>query len=101
MGSLAYCASEIVNTASGTPYDGPPVDIFACGVILHVMLTQKFPFVQAGGKYYKAFMADPVQCAKDKFLEVEDDALDLIAKMIAYYPKDRITVEGIRAHPWM
>jgi serine/threonine protein kinase len=50
LGSLAYCPSEIIDNNNKRPYSGPPVDIFACGVILYVMLTQKFPFSRVGGK---------------------------------------------------
>jgi serine/threonine protein kinase len=36
-------------------YDGPPVDIFAMGVILFIMCNAKFPFGKANDKYYNKF----------------------------------------------
>jgi serine/threonine protein kinase len=51
--------AEALRTKCGTPnymapelsgqdeYEGPPVDIFACGVMLFMMLTSKQPFNEA------------------------------------------------------
>jgi serine/threonine protein kinase len=50
-GTPQYMAPEI---SSGS-YDGPPVDIFALGVILFIMCNAKFPFGKAGDKYYNKY----------------------------------------------
>ena len=44
LGTLNYMAPEILY---GMPYKGRNVDIFSCGVILFVMVTNMFPFNQA------------------------------------------------------
>jgi len=40
-GTPSYMAPEIVKKQE---YDGPPVDMWALGVLLYVMLTRLFPF---------------------------------------------------------
>jgi len=46
-------------------------------------------------------MADPQAQVTTQGLEMENEALDLVVEMVAYAPGDRITMEGIRSHPWM
>jgi serine/threonine protein kinase len=41
-------------------YAGPPVDIFALGVVLFLMITGKAPFNNTGGPYHKMMFVDPV-----------------------------------------
>jgi serine/threonine protein kinase len=70
---------------------------WSCGVILYAMVTGRLPFdddniqrlllkVQAG-----QFHLPP---------ELSDDVKSLIQAMLTVDPEDRITLEGIKAHPW-
>lgn len=43
-GTKSYTAPEIFNEI---PYNGHKSDIFSCGVILHVLATGNFPFIEA------------------------------------------------------
>lgn len=40
-GTLEYCAPEILN---GQPYDGPPQDVWASGVLLYTLMYRQNPF---------------------------------------------------------
>jgi serine/threonine protein kinase len=40
-------------------YDGPPVDIFALGVILFMILTSKMPFEKSTDKDYVMLLKKP------------------------------------------
>ena len=41
IGTLSLMAPEILR---GGKYEGPPVDVWATGVVLHYMFTKKYPF---------------------------------------------------------
>ena len=42
------------------PYLGPPVDVFASGVVLFIMSFAKFPFGSAGDDCYECLHKDPL-----------------------------------------
>ena len=41
IGTLTLMAPEILR---GRNYEGPPIDVWATGVVLHFMFTKKYPF---------------------------------------------------------
>lgn len=49
-GTPNYMAPELMGEKEA--YEGPPVDIFAMGVMLFVMVFARFPFGEAGDAYY-------------------------------------------------
>jgi len=55
VGSGGKMAPEMLR---GEEYEGPPVDIFACGVMLFEMLTGEIPFNEALDSGYNLFMID-------------------------------------------
>jgi serine/threonine protein kinase len=55
VGSAGKMAPELF---SGASYEGPPVDVFACGVMLFEMLTGEIPFNESLDSGYKMFMSD-------------------------------------------
>lgn len=96
-GTLNYMAPEL---SGQDTYDGPPVDIFACGVMLFMMLTSKQPFNEANDIWHQRMVADPVKAMKQRGIEISDEALDLVAKMVAIDPKERFNVQQIAEHSW-
>eukprot|EP00824_Muranothrix_gubernata_P006905 TRINITY_DN18889_c0_g1_i1.p1 TRINITY_DN18889_c0_g1~~TRINITY_DN18889_c0_g1_i1.p1 ORF type:complete len:576 (+),score=102.61 TRINITY_DN18889_c0_g1_i1:115-1728(+) len=94
-GSPHYASPEIV---MGLPYDGMCADVWSLGVILFALLTGKLPFDD-----------DNVQKLLNKVKRglcvipnyVEADSRDLLLKMLQVDPVKRITLEGIRRHPWI
>lgn len=96
-GTLNYMAPELSGQES---YDGPPVDIFACGVMLFMMLTSKQPFNEANDIWHQRLVADPVKAMQKRGIEISDEAIELVAKMVAIDPTERYTVQQIATHSW-
>jgi serine/threonine protein kinase len=86
---------------TGFEYKGPPVDIFACGVILFLMLTATPPFEHAEDIWHLRMLANPKQQIKKRGITIDASAMDLFLQMVCLDSKQRITIEGIKAHPWM
>ncbi|CAH2079874.1 unnamed protein product [Thlaspi arvense] len=93
-GSPNYAAPEVI---SGKPYAGPEVDIWSCGVILYALLCGNLPFDD---------VVVPSLFSKIKRGEytlpdhLSYEARDLIPRMLMVDPLLRISIPGIRQHPW-
>jgi serine/threonine protein kinase len=79
LGTQGYMAPEVVNQET---YEGPPVDVFACGVMLFMMVTGKPPFSDQGDEFHKYLMKNPRDCCNRRHITISDDALDLCIKML-------------------
>lgn len=93
-GSPNYAAPEVI---SGRLYSGPEVDVWSCGVILYVMLCGRLPFdddyiPSLFMKINKGIYALPEH--------LSSGARDLLKRMLVVDPVQRITIAGIRQHPW-
>lgn len=112
-GTLNYIAPEIVKN---TGYDGQMADIWACGVILYFMLTGRRPFdddsvhklldkIIVGD--FKFPSTAGLTLGKQSSIEdvprtnFNDDAKDLIKRILNPNPRKRFTIEQIMMHPWM
>ncbi len=86
-GSPNYAAPELFLSK---PYLGPPVDVWAMGVILFGMLTGEFPF-------------DEIQATLDADYEWAEEpnplVKDLIAKTFVLQPESRISTADMKVHP--
>jgi serine/threonine protein kinase len=99
-GTVAYMAPEVAGKAK--TYKGPPADIFSCGVLLFMMHTAVEPFYQSNDKWHKQIMNNPNKALGNRGIDLSDsDGIDLILKMIEINPEKRITMEEIKAHPWL
>ena len=106
IGTPGYMAPEILDK---TPYQGQVVDLFACGVILFIMLTQHPPFAMANSDdmYYKLLATQ----RSDLFWKAHsqrkvagfftDEFKDLITCMLQLHPHQRLCMADIIGHPWM
>ncbi|EPZ32745.1 Protein kinase, catalytic domain-containing protein [Rozella allomycis CSF55] len=94
-GSPYYAAPEMIK---GVSYTGPEVDIWSLGVILYAMLTGTLPF---DGKDLSQ-LYERIQSGKFKQpQENSAEARDLLQKMLNVNPFQRITMQGIKNHPWI
>jgi len=99
-GSMYYIAPEII--LGDEEYSSIKSDIWSMGVILYAMLTGHLPF---GGKNDKEISLRILE-HKPHYPEyisliAGTGAVDLLRKMLNRLPNERITLAGIRAHPWL
>lgn len=93
-GSPSYAAPEILK---GFPYDGFKSDIWCCGIILYGMLCGYLPF---DGDNNQEIFRQIVQCDPEYPPFLENDSIDLIARILIPEPKERITINEIKEHPF-
>ena len=100
-GSPSYAAPEILK---GYPYDGFKTDIWCCGIILYAMgiilyamLCGYLPF---DGDNNQEIFQSIVECNPDFPDFLEDDSINLLLWILTSDPKDRITIEEIKCHPF-
>ena len=101
MGKQKYIAPEVL-AASGA-YDGYRADIWACGILLFVLLSCKFPVGQASPlcpfyrKVEEGYLRE--MCTHWK-LGLSPQCADLLYRMLQADPNNRPTIQQIRSHPW-
>ena len=105
LGTAGYKAPEIY---AGVPYNGQEVDLFAAGVILFIMLNHNPPFTEADPRnpYYKRLYQNPQAFWKAAAAAKPEgyfstDFQDIINKMLALDPQNRLNMQQIFEHPWM
>ncbi len=108
LGTVSYMAPEI---HLGKDYVGAKVDIFACGIILFTILSQRPPFRSAkpNDHHYNLLASQEFSTFWELHAEVESDGQDrfsadfkdLFQSMMALSPSKRPTIKQILAHPWM
>jgi serine/threonine protein kinase len=93
-GSPNYAAPEVI---SGKLYAGPEVDIWSCGVIVYALLCGTLPFDDESIPYLFRKIKGGIYILPSY---LSDSSKDLISKMLVTDPLKRITIQGIRNHPW-
>lgn len=95
-GTPSYMWPEIVEKRE---YNGPPVDIWALGVLMYVMLCGKFPFRGINERdLYKKISSGRYYWPSD--VHASDNALNLVKLMLWTHPKKRSTIQQVIDHPW-
>eukprot|EP00040_Diaphanoeca_grandis_P014205 m.71909 g.71909 ORF g.71909 m.71909 type:complete len:449 (-) comp24405_c0_seq2:929-2275(-) len=93
-GSPNYAAPEVI---SGMLYAGPEVDVWSCGVILYVLLVGKLPFDDD----YVPYLFKKIKGGIFSIpAHISKGAKDIMTQMLRVDPLQRITIQGIREHPW-
>lgn len=102
-GTRAYMAPELFERK---PYDGVKADLFSSAIIGFILVTGRPPFMRAermnthyqhiANKNWRQFWK----------LHEEGEKLsmsfkDLMESMMAYYPKERLSISEILQHPWL
>lgn len=101
-GKWIYMSPEIYKNQE--PFDGYTVDMWAAGVVLFLMLTGFPPWERAcqTDERFKYMTAGYlVQMLTEWDLGLSSDAMDLLQRMLFLDPKDRLSLDQVRAHPWM
>ena len=100
-------------TAEGTPLYlapetiladpiGPAVDIWACGVILFLLLEGYPPFWHSDDRKLMLLIVEGCYSLPARYWDrVSDDAKDLVKRMLVVYPHKRVTAFKALNHPWI
>jgi len=104
-GKVRYMAPETFANRVGNRHsvDGPSCDLWAAGVILFILLTGKFPYLQPDPNDIGFCFATKNLTALLKTWEIEisDSATDLLQNMFQIYPHLRYSLEQVMEHPWV
>ncbi|KAL4452724.1 hypothetical protein ABPG75_008386 [Micractinium tetrahymenae] len=108
VGTPAYLAPEVISNRMGQVYDGKKADVWSCGVLLYVMLLDRYPFRRPGDNAYGPnqklnLMLQRILVADYAFPEnkaLSPGARDLISRILVPDPEQRLSLQHILAHPW-
>ncbi|KAI9100479.1 calmodulin dependent protein kinase [Phlyctochytrium arcticum] len=107
---------NFLQTACGTPHyvapeilsrkgHGKPVDMWAIGVIIYVLLCGYTPFwggeENSNTTLFRAILAADFAFDEEYWGEISSDAKDLIRKLLTVEPAARITAAEALSHPWL
>ena len=93
-GSPAYAAPELIQ---GQPYS-KSVDVWSIGVILFAMVAGYLPFDDDN---LSVQITKILKCEPFYPVNASQPLLDLLQRILVKDPKERITIEGIKKHPWI
>ncbi|XP_053547946.1 calcium/calmodulin-dependent protein kinase type II subunit gamma isoform X2 [Bombina bombina] len=97
-GTPGYLSPEVLRK---DPY-GKPVDIWACGVILYILLVGYPPFWDEDQhKLYQQIKAGAYDFPSPEWDTVTPEAKNLINQMLTINPARRITADQALKHPWV
>mmetsp|Transcript_9712 Transcript_9712/g.18147 ORF Transcript_9712/g.18147 Transcript_9712/m.18147 type:complete len:425 (-) Transcript_9712:282-1556(-) len=113
IGTPEYMGPELISSRSG--YDGKKVDVWAAGVLLYVMLVGMFPFETSDDNFnntaglYDIWLQQIKTNWRDAAgtsgnggvsTRLSHELKELLDKMFEVKQDARISVEGIKNHPW-
>ena len=97
-GTIGYMSPELILMN----YPSKAADIFAAGIILYILLCGRPPFP---GESDRLVLENTAKCkfnqANSRWKAISAEGKDLINKMLAQNPLERISCEGILEHPWI
>ncbi|XP_056298927.1 calcium/calmodulin-dependent protein kinase type II delta 1 chain isoform X10 [Pseudoliparis swirei] len=97
-GTPGYLSPEVLRK---DPY-GKPVDMWACGVILYILLVGYPPFWDEDQhRLYQQIKAGAYDFPSPEWDTVTPEAKDLINKMLTINPAKRVTATDVLKHPWI
>ena len=102
-GDFTYMSPEVLNRDS--KFDGFAIDLWSVGVILYIMLigTKPFKWPHSSDEMFVCLCVDGL--LKDIIsywnIELSDDAVDLIQRMLLKDKIMRPTLAEVMEHPWL
>lgn len=98
VGSPSYCAPELL---TGNLY-GKPVDMWAYGVLVYLLLAGKLPFAGASHAELCANICGGKFIIKGgSWDQVSDEAKDFLSGLLRVNTADRLDATAAQNHPWV
>jgi len=98
-GSAAYAAPEIIQ---GIPYKPTSHDTWSLGVVLFIMVCGTMPFDDSNVRQMvKEQLAHKIRYPPQAAYNLSATCKDLIERMIEPNPETRLSINEIKAHPWI
>ena len=98
-GSPCYASPEMIK---GKKYKGLSVDLWACGVILFAMLFGYLPFDDKDNNIlFKKIIDCEIDFPEENEIDVGENAIDLIKKILNPDPEKRIGLDEVENHPFL
>ena len=95
-GSSIYMAPEVLRANYNES-----CDLWSIGVILYILLIGQPPFFGKNeNEISQAIKTGKYDINNKQYLSLSQNAKDLIAKLLKYYPQERITALEALNHPW-
>lgn len=97
-GTIGYMAPEIVRKQ----FYGKPVDMWALGVVIYILLCGYPPFYHENQKALAEQISRGQYSYHPQYWSgVSDEAKDLISRLLDINPATRLTVDDALQHPWL
>lgn len=104
-GKVRYMSPETFANRIGNRYavDGPSCDLWAAGVILFVLLTKRFPYLQPDlNDVGFAWSTNNIVGLLDTWrIHLSPEAIDLLSSIFQLHPGRRLTLAQVMDHPWV
>ncbi|XP_031630042.1 peripheral plasma membrane protein CASK isoform X2 [Contarinia nasturtii] len=97
IGCPQYQAPEVISRG----YYGKGCDIWGAGVLLHVLLSGRLPFLGSGRRLREVISSGRIALEAPEWKSISSNAKDLVLKMLAPNLHNRLTIEEVLNHPWM
>jgi serine/threonine protein kinase len=101
-GKPNYISPEVLK--SEQPFDGFAIDLWACGVILFIMLVGLPPweFAREEDPRYRMVVRGGLERMLRSWQRpISPDAADLLQKMLKEDPNERLTLLEVKGHQWV
>jgi serine/threonine protein kinase len=99
-GKKPYMSPEIY--ANQTPFDGAAVDVWASGAILFCMITGdvSYRLPRILDQRFEEMTDGLRQFLSDQRVNMSEEGINLLQGMLQIEPRNRLTIEEVRNHPW-
>ncbi|XP_023166322.1 peripheral plasma membrane protein CASK isoform X1 [Drosophila hydei] len=97
VGCPHYMAPEVVTRR----LYGKGCDVWGAGVMLHVLLSGRLPFLGSGVRLQQSIARGRLSFEAPEWKSISANAKDLVMKMLAANPHHRLSITEVLEHPWI
>ncbi|XP_046967060.1 peripheral plasma membrane protein CASK isoform X6 [Vanessa cardui] len=97
IGTPHYMAPEVVSSQ----LYGKPVDVWAAGILLHVLLVGYLPFTGTRERLFEAICRGRLRFDAPLWDDISDAAKDLVQRMLTVDHTQRINIQEVLNHRWI